>query len=429
MTIDPFIQEATLAAGSYESGAGEFGYSVAMAADGTSALIGGPENDNGVGAAWVWVLKNGTWIDQHTMYAPTSGGGEEIGDGQFGASVAIDADGTTALVGGPGDNGGIGAAWAWVFRDDAWIDQHKMTAPTSGPGIEIGDARFGASVALGSAGNTAVVGGPLNIGAPSYQVGVGAAWVFVRTTVDGTTTWVDQHKLTAPTSGAGMEVGDGQFGYSVAVSQDKARTVLVGGPYDSGEQTRVGAAWVFVFKNDSWIDQHELTPPATEANPVQIGDEFGYSVALSAKGNMALVGAPDDLGGGTAWVFIYRPNTWSEQAKFKADGAIGDPGFGYSVTVPYASDGQAVVGGPFDNSGAGAAWYFLYLAPPLGYGHAQGWIPGLKMTATTGGGEESGSANFGSSVAMAANGTPWLFGGDKNSGAVGAAWVYPAVPS
>ena len=51
------------------------------------------------------------------------------------------------------------------------------------------------------------------------------------------------------------------------------------------------------------------------------------------------------------------------------------------------------------------------------------------MTATTGGGEESGSANFGSSVAMAANGTPWLFGGDKNSGAVGAAWVYPAVPS
>lgn len=429
LTIEPFIQESTVAAGAYESGAGEFGYSVAMAADGTSALVGGPENDGGVGAAWVWVLKNGTWIDQHTMYAPTSGGGEEMGAGQFGASVALDADGTTAIVGGPENNGGIGAAWVWVLRDDTWIDQHMMTAPTSGGGIEIGDGRFGASVALGSAGNTAVIGGPLTIGAPSYQVGVGAAWVFIRTTTGTTTTWIDQHKLTAPTSGAGMEVGDGEFGYSVAVSQDKAGTVLVGGPYDSGEETKIGAAWVFVHKGDQWIDQHKLTPPATEANPVEIGDAFGFSVALSARGNLALVGAPDDLGGGTAWVFIYSGNTWNEQARLKADNAIGVPGFGYSVALPYASDADAVVGGPYDNNGAGAAWLFTYLPAVLGQHHAQGWIPGLKITATTGGGDETGAGEFGYSVSISANGTPWIFGGDKNSGGVGAAWLYPAVPN
>lgn len=428
LTVDPFIQEVTVTAGAYESGAGEFGYSVAMAADGTSALIGGPENDGGIGAAWVWVLKNGTWIDQHTMYAPTSGGGEETGAGQFGASVALDADGTTAIVGGPENNGGFGAAWVWVLRDDTWIDQHMMTAPTSGPGIEIGAGRFGASVALGSAGNTAVIGGPLTIGAPSYQVGVGAAWVFIRTTTGTTTTWIDQHKLSAPTSGAGMEVGDAEFGYSVAVSQDKAGTVLVGGPYDSGEETKVGAAWVFVHKGDQWIDQHELTPPATEANPIEIGCAFGYSVALSAKGNLALVGAPDDLGGGSAWVFIYSGNTWSDQAKFKADDAIGDPGFGYSVALPYASDDEAVVGGPYDNGGAGAAWLFTYLPAPLGHGNAQGWIPGLKVTAKSGGGDETGAGQFGYSVSISAEGTPWIFGGDKNSGGVGAAWLYPAVP-
>jgi hypothetical protein len=41
-------------------------------------------------------------------------GGGETGAGWFGRSVALSADGQTALIGGPYDNSSIGAAWAFV---------------------------------------------------------------------------------------------------------------------------------------------------------------------------------------------------------------------------------------------------------------------------------------------------------------------------
>ena len=43
-----------------------------------------------------------------------TGGTEESGAGNFGYSVALSSDGSTALIGGIGDNGNVGAAWAFV---------------------------------------------------------------------------------------------------------------------------------------------------------------------------------------------------------------------------------------------------------------------------------------------------------------------------
>ncbi len=55
LRIDPMVQQAELTGGGEEQGEeGRLGASVALSADGHTALIGAPNDDNGAGAAWVF---------------------------------------------------------------------------------------------------------------------------------------------------------------------------------------------------------------------------------------------------------------------------------------------------------------------------------------------------------------------------------------
>ena len=79
----------------------DFGISVALSADGNTALIGG-ELDNGVAPA-----RRGCSCAR-AQRGPSSSkltGDGELGAADFGHSVALSADGNTALVGGPADQG------------------------------------------------------------------------------------------------------------------------------------------------------------------------------------------------------------------------------------------------------------------------------------------------------------------------------------
>ena len=87
-----------------------FGASVALSADGNTALIGGDLDNGNVGAAWVFTRSAGVWTQQG---AKLTGSGE-TGAGWFGSSVALSADGNTALIGGFRDNGNVGAAWVFT---------------------------------------------------------------------------------------------------------------------------------------------------------------------------------------------------------------------------------------------------------------------------------------------------------------------------
>ena len=57
--------------------AGEFGDSVALSADGNTALIGGPATTTAVGAAWVFTRAGSTWTQQGAKLT----GASEVGDG------------------------------------------------------------------------------------------------------------------------------------------------------------------------------------------------------------------------------------------------------------------------------------------------------------------------------------------------------------
>ncbi|HVY78365.1 MAG TPA: hypothetical protein VG898_07670 [Solirubrobacterales bacterium] len=365
-------------------GEGEFGTSVSLSADGDTALIGGPGDDGDVGAAWVFTRSGSTWAQQGGKLT----GSGETGEGRFGTSVSLSADGGTALVGGNRDNGFVGAAWVFTRSGSTWAQQGgKLT----GSG-EAGQAEFGKSLALSGDGNTALIGGGFD------DSGKGAAWVFTRSG----STWSQQG---AKLTGTG-EVGEGRFGTSLALSPD-GNTALVGGPRDNSD---VGAAWVFTRSGSTWSQQGAKLTGADETG----GGEFGRSVALSADGNTALVGGPeDDAAIGGTWVLTRSSGVWTQQGSKLTGGEEDNSEFG--VLVSLSADGNtALVGGWNDDRRRGAAWVFT---------RSNGvWAQqGPKLTA---GSESESGAGFGTSVSLSADGNTALIGAPGDDNRKGAAWVF-----
>jgi hypothetical protein len=171
------FQEQPKLVGTGAVGTGNQGMSVALSADGNTAIVGGPGPNNAdrdrpasrgpAGAAWVFKRSGGHWRQQAKLVGTTS----EYGGGLWsqGASVAVSADGNTAIVGGPSDNRTAGAAWVFTRSGDVWTQQgNRLIGSGAGePPLPPGQ---GMSVALSADGNTAIVGG----------WGTEAAWVFTR---------------------------------------------------------------------------------------------------------------------------------------------------------------------------------------------------------------------------------------------------------
>src|SRR5437588_847920 len=188
--VDPFVQRGGKLTASDEAGAGEFGLSVALSSDGNTAVVGGPADNNVGGAAWVFTRSGQTWTQQGAQLRPN----DEDRHGGFGESLALSSDGNTALIGGPTQSNGVGAAWVFTRSGQTWTQQGAKLTASNG----VGDQGFGKSVALSSDGNTALIGSPFD---------VGAAWVFTRSGQ----TWTQQGaNLTASD-----EAGSAEFGFRV----------------------------------------------------------------------------------------------------------------------------------------------------------------------------------------------------------------------
>jgi hypothetical protein len=167
----------------------EFGHSVAMSQDGNTILVGGEQDDNGHGAAWVYLRTGFGWkLQQKLTPVPNN-------QSAFGFSVALSASGDTALIGGPTHHRGYGTAWVFERNGTHWALQRKFIGPSTGAG-------FGWSVGLSGSGDTAIMGAPGEDGSD------GAAWVARR----AGTRWTKPYKLTAPHAGVGQETGHSEFG-------------------------------------------------------------------------------------------------------------------------------------------------------------------------------------------------------------------------
>src|SRR5205814_10178292 len=64
LKVDPFMQQGKKLTGSEETGAGELGVGAALSDDGNTAIVGGPSDNGNVGAAWVFTRSGSTWTRQ-----------------------------------------------------------------------------------------------------------------------------------------------------------------------------------------------------------------------------------------------------------------------------------------------------------------------------------------------------------------------------
>src|SRR6516165_5583135 len=69
----------------------EQGWSVALSADGRTAIVGGIVDNGLAGAAWVYTRSDGGWTQQGNKLVGTAA----VGQGGQGVSVALSADGST----------------------------------------------------------------------------------------------------------------------------------------------------------------------------------------------------------------------------------------------------------------------------------------------------------------------------------------------
>ncbi|HYW47779.1 MAG TPA: hypothetical protein VE959_33230 [Bryobacteraceae bacterium] len=320
------------------------GLAVAISADGNTVIAGGP-GEGMFGAAWVFTRANGVWSQQGDSLVGTG----SAGTSNQGLSIALSADGNTAVVGGPTD-GAAGAVWVFTRANGVWSQQGgKLTGTGAQDASTQGD-----SVALSADGNTLLVGGSSDNG------GLGAAWVFTRS--NGV--WSQQGGKLVGTGAAGSS----NQGIAAALSAD-GNTALVGGDQDNNS---AGAAWIFTRANGVWTQQGgKLIGTGAQGAADQ-----GFAGALSGDGNTAVMGGfSDNLTGGfdstgATWIFTRTNGFWSQHGgKLVGTGGVhgvlsggvpDGPAQGYSVAL--SSDGSTLaVGGNGDDSDAGATWIFVPL--------------------------------------------------------------------
>jgi hypothetical protein len=414
---DTFVEYSKLTAPttgpSAEMGGGELGGAVAISTDGTTAITGAFDDASGKGAAYVFTRSGTTWTLQAKLTAPTSGTSRALGSNvEFGNEVALSADGNTAVVGGFGDNSNAGAAWVYTRGPSGWSVQQKLIAPTSGANAEIAPGEFGSRISLNAAGTTALIAGVED------HAFVGAAWTYTRPSATATT-WTVQHKITAPTSGGDREVGAGDFGSAVWLSPD-GLSAVVGG---DGDNSSVGAAWVYANSGGTWTEQTKLVAPTTGPDAAVGAPTFGSAVSLSADASTAVIGGQSDNQRGAAWLFTRATaTTWSERQKLVAPSSgagaeIGQGFFGASAVL--SSDATTVVvGAPIDNSAVGAAYAFARSGAT--------WSLQGKLTAPGGADAEIGSAVFGAHLALSGDAMTLLISGQADDNLAGGVWSYVA---
>lgn len=357
-------QQGAKLVGSGAVGAAMQGASVALSADGNTAIVGGLDDDGSTGAVWVWTRNAGVWSQQGSKLVAS-------GTGPYstqGLSVALSADGNTAIVG--GRHASSGAAWVWTRSAGIWSQQGSELVGTGA----VGNASQGVSVALSADGHTAIVGGS------SDSVYAGAAWIWTR----NAGVWSQQGgKLVG--SGA---VGVARQGTSVAISGD-GNTAIVGGPSDD---SYAGAAWVWSRNAGVWSQQGNKLVGSGAV--VGFPQKRGVSVALSFDGSKALVGATgENYVTGATWVWTRNAGVWGQQGnKLVGSGAVGNAAQGGSVSL--SADGTlALIGGALDNNDSGAVWVWAIATAPsvTSVSPASGAINGGTAVTITGSGFANGA--------------------------------------
>jgi hypothetical protein len=324
------------------------GYSVALSADGATALVGAPGVALDRGAAYIFHVSGaGSWSSSWSpaatlMYKGASGKREFY----IGWAVALSADGTTAFVAAPGTGDVTGAIYVFhVPAEDAWVSSSTPTATLkASQGLLVG---WG--LALSPDGTTLIAGAPAN------HFGAGGAYVFHASSESA---WASSSTPIATLSNADEAGGDGGVGSAVAISADGTIALLS----DSGNPSGGGAFLYHVSAANAWKSSSKPTAILSDANSGR-WDALGNAVALSGDGTLAFLGAPGaNSAAGAAEVFRASAeaawtSTSTPTAILTNAGGSALDSFGGSVAL--STDGRtALAAAPRGSAARGAAYIF-----------------------------------------------------------------------
>jgi len=300
---------------------GQLGFDVSISENGNIIAVGSPstvENGDLTGNVKIFENLNGVWtqIGQDIVGEYFSGSG---------TSIDISSDGTIIAIGSYFDsisngngNGHVrifenqGGNWAQIGQDivgEAYLDQ------------------FGRNVSLSANGNIVAIGAPHNLAnsQPGYRSGhvrvfenQGSNWVQIGQDIDG-------------------ESEQDESGSSVSLSAN-GNIVAIGAPYNSEINFHFGHVRVYEYQGGNWVQV------GLDIDPEPIGDtsilqEFGGSVSLNANGNIVAIGAR--LGGqlstslllsGNVRVFENQGGNWVQLGP-DILGDFDNDNFGYSVSL------------------------------------------------------------------------------------------------
>lgn len=192
------------------------------------------------------------------------------------------------------DNGGV---YIFTRSSDKWVEQTKLK-----PSYIQWKQEFGASLALSADGTTLAVGTPgdwtktggINPNGATYDpketsvYGSGATYIFTKSG----TTWAQEAYLKAAVVTAGY-----QFGSAVSLSGngnvlavgtwlESSQATGINGDAQDAAATNAGATYVFTRTGTTWVQKSYVKAPNTNAQ-----DRFGHALKLDDTGESLIVGA------------------------------------------------------------------------------------------------------------------------------------------
>lgn len=447
-----------------------FGEAVALSNDGSTLAVGAPKEAGGggddnddsapnAGAVYIYAragLTGRSWQQQAYVKASNADAGD-----RFGQTLALSADGSTLIVGAPGEDSksrqidtdadnddATSAGAAYVFRrgNGQWSQQAYLKASNAEAADFFGNtvtvSADGETIAVEARGEDSTARGVNGDQSLSGAESSGAVYVYLLQAAG----WMQQAYVKA----TNPEANDA-FGNALALSADGSTLAIgarledsnargIDGDHSNNDASSSGAAYVYVRANDQWSYDAYIKASNTEQMPNSAfsADHFGAAIALSADGNLMAVGAPYEssaatgidgdaenngaIEAGAVYVFRRDAGTWQQHTYIKASNTQAVDHFGWAVAMN--ADGDMIaVGAPGEDSkavgvsgddtdgsssAAGAAFVFVR--------EADLWSQSAYVKASN----SDISDEFGLSVALAANGGVLAVGNPgEDSGAVG----------
>lgn len=252
----------------------EFGSSVKLSNDSNVLFVGAPNRDgtslSNAGKVYIYTRNGSTWTYSTSIVSSDL----SISD-WFGFSLDLSSDGTTLVVGAPGESINYastpfnnGAVYIFTGSGTSWTQQGgKLNASDPGTGDNLG-----LRVRISSNGNTVIASAPYW---NSSNIGSGAVYVFTRSG----TTWSQLQRLNVPT----ITVNEDLYG-GMSISPD-GNAVVVGAsgadisPYDAS-----GAVYVYSRSGSTFSLVQTILPTDAVSNT-----RFGLATVLNSTGDLAVI--------------------------------------------------------------------------------------------------------------------------------------------